>query len=106
MIASLIAGRSVGPPEVRRTAEGHTLVIATVRARVGKNTTELWQLQARDRPAQAALMRLGSGDAIAVQGVPNSRDANISGKPVIQRVLYVEHVLPLRSEGADDASLP
>jgi hypothetical protein len=31
MIASLIAGRFVGPPEVRRTAEGHTLIIATVR---------------------------------------------------------------------------
>jgi hypothetical protein len=84
---------------------GHALVIATVRARVGTNTTELWQLQARDRPAQAALMRLSSGDAIAVQGVPNSRDGNVSGKLAVQHVLYVENILPLQPEGAIDASL-
>jgi hypothetical protein len=105
VIASSIARRLVGPLEVRQMAEGHTLVIATVRAKVGKNTTELWQLQARDRPAQAVLMRLGSGDASAVQGVPNSPDATVSGKLVIQHVLYVEHVLPLRSEGGDDGPL-
>jgi hypothetical protein len=106
MIVALLAGRLVGSPEVRQTAEGHALVIATVRARVGKNSTELWQLQARDRPAQADLMRLGSGDAIAVQGSPNSRDATVSGKPVIQHVLYVERILPLRPEGGLDADLP
>jgi hypothetical protein len=105
MICALIAGRLVGAPEVRQTSEGHALVIATIRARVGKNTNELWQLQARDRPAQATLMRLGSGDAIAVQGVPNSRDPNVSGELAVQHVLYVEHVLPLQPEGAIDASL-
>jgi hypothetical protein len=75
MIASLIAGRLVGPPEVRQTAKGSTIVIATVRARIGKNATETWQLQARDKVAQATLVRMGSGDFLAAQGVPNSRVA-------------------------------
>jgi hypothetical protein len=105
MIASLVAGSLVGPPEVRRTAEGHTIVIATVRARAGKNTTELWQLQARARPAQAVLLRLGSGDALAAQGVPNSRAANVGGKQIVQLILHAEQVLPLKSEGGDDAPL-
>jgi hypothetical protein len=104
VIASSIARRLVGPLEVRQMAEGHTLVIATVRAKVGKNTTELWQLQARDRPAQAVLMRLGSGDASAVQGVPNTRVATV-GKPVIQHVLFAEHVTTLKPEGGGDGSL-
>jgi hypothetical protein len=105
VIAAIIAGRLLGPPEVRQTVENSTLVVATVRARVGKNTTEIWQLQVRDKVTQAALMRMGSGDFRSARGVPNSRTANVSGKLVIQLILHVEHVLPLRPEGGQDAPL-
>jgi hypothetical protein len=63
------------------------------------------RVQARDWPAQAALMRLGAGDAIAAQGTPNSRHATVSGKLAIQHVLYVESILSLQPEGAIDGSL-
>jgi len=105
MIASLIAGRLQQAPELRQTKDGQTVTVASVRARVGKNSTEVWQVQAHDRAAQVALMRLNAGDFVALQGVPNTRTASIKGQPVIQHVLFAETVLPLKPEGGSDASL-
>jgi len=105
MIAVLIAGRLLQAPEPRQTKDGHSLVVASVRARLGKDGTETWQIQARDRAAQAALMRLAAGDFLAVQGVPTTRSATIKGEQIIQRVLFAETVLPLKPAGGVDAAL-
>lgn len=80
MIASLIAGKLLQAPELRRTRDGQTITIASVRARIGKNGTEVWQVHAHDRAAQVALMRMNAGDFVALQGVPNTRTASIKAK--------------------------
>jgi hypothetical protein len=105
MIAALISGQLIGAPELRHVADGRTITIGTIKARVGKNTTELWQAQAHEHAAGFALMRLNAGDFVAVQGVPNSQVVNANGKNVVRHVLYAEKVTPLRPEGGDDVSL-
>jgi hypothetical protein len=105
MIAVLIAGDLVGDPEPRPTADGRTIAVATVKARVGKNLVEHWQIQAHKREIQLALMRLKAGDFVAIQGVPNARTVTVGGKPVIQHILFAETVTPLKPEGGDDVPL-
>jgi hypothetical protein len=105
MIAALIAGRLQQAPELRRTKDGQTIAIASVTARIGKNATEVWQLHAHNRAAQAGLMRLNAGDFLSAQGVPSTRTAVLKGEPVVQRILHAETVTPLRPEGGPDAAL-
>jgi hypothetical protein len=98
VIASLIAGRLVQAPERRLTKDGQSLVVASVRARIGKNGTEVWQIHCHDRAVQGALMRLGAGDFLAAQGTPIARTASIGGQSVLQHVLHVEKVVALKPE--------
>jgi hypothetical protein len=106
MMATLLAGKLLQDPEPRRTADGRTIAIATVRARVGKSSSELRRVQAYERETQLALLRLKAGGFVALQGVPNARTANVGGRHAIQHVLYVEHVLPLRPEGESMLTFP
>jgi single-stranded DNA-binding protein len=106
MIATLISGRLVEAPELRQTkGGGHVVAFAFMRARLGKNATETWQVHVHDRAAQVTLMRLNAGDFVAVHGVPNTRVATV-GKPVIQHVLFAETVTPLKPGGGLDADPP
>jgi hypothetical protein len=105
MIAALIAGKLLQKLEPRPTADGRTITVATLKARAGKSTSEVWQVQAHDREVQVALMRLKAGGFVAVQGVPNTRVATV-GKPVIQHVLFAETVTPLKPGGGLDADPP
>lgn len=91
-------------PELRRSKDGH--VVAFIRARVGKNSTETWQVHVHDRAEQVALMRLNAGAFVAVQGVPNARIASVKDRPVLQHLLFAETVTPLKPEGGLDADLP
>jgi|SRR5271166_1775777 len=103
MIVSMIAGRLLSAPELRRTKDGRTIVVASVKARIGRDNTEAWQVHAHERIAQAALRSCASGDFVSIQGVPSTRSASIKGEPVIQRILHAETVLPLKPEGGLDA---
>jgi hypothetical protein len=103
MIASLIAGPLGEAPELRRSKDGQVFAFAFIRARVGKNATETWQVHVHDRAVQVPLMRLSAGDFVAVQGVTNARVANIKGELVLHHLLFAETVTPLK--GGDDGPL-
>lgn len=99
MIAILVAGRITAAPEYKQSPDGRGQVVSSIQARLGRESTEGWQLIARNPPARSALLKLRPGDFAAVQGVPTLRLATIQRETVIQRVLHIEFVLPLRSEG-------
>jgi hypothetical protein len=104
-VVALISGQIIGAPELRPTADGRTITIATVKARAGKNTIELWQIQAHQQETGFALVRLNAGDFVSFQGIPSSRLAVVSGKQVVQHILFAETVTSLKPEGGDDGSL-
>ena len=105
MIATLISGSLVEAPELRQSKDGHAVAFAFIRARVGKNLTETWQVHVHDRAAQVTLMPLNAGAFVAVQGVPNARVSSLNGPPVLQHLLFAETVAPLKPEGGEDGPL-
>jgi hypothetical protein len=105
MIATLIAGRLTSAPELRKTADGRQQAAASIQARLGRENTEVWQAIAYSPALRSALLRLKVGELVSVQGTPTIRMARVSGETIIQRLLHVECVLPLRSGEGDDASL-
>ncbi len=99
MIAILVCGRITSPPEYKQSPDGRGQVVSSVQARLGRESAEGWQVIARNPSARSALLRLQVGEYAAVQGVPTLRLATIQRETVIQRILHVECVLPLKSEG-------
>jgi hypothetical protein len=63
VIATLISARLVEAPELRQSKDGHVIAFAFIRARVGKNATETWQIHVHDRAAQ------GRSDALERRGL-------------------------------------
>jgi hypothetical protein len=96
MIATLIAGQLATAPEDKRTADGRSQVVTSVRARLGRESVEGWQVIGRNPAVRNALLRLKLGEYVSVQGVPCVRTAKVQGETIVQRILHAEHVMSLR----------
>jgi hypothetical protein len=105
MIVTLLAGQLTTSPEQRKTKDGRTMVSASLKARLGRENVEGWQVIAYNHVAQQALLRLRAGEFLSLQGVPNIRTARVGGEPVLQRVLFIETVMALRTDGGDNAAI-
>ena len=99
MIVTLIAGKLSGAPERRQTSNGRSIVKASVKARLGREQTQTWQVIAYDPAVQTELMRLNDADFLCLQGVPIFRTATVKGEPILQYILHPEAILSLRPEG-------
>jgi len=102
VINILIAGRLVEAPERRSLKDGKALIKAKVRARLGKESTEVWSILAFDRDAQTVLAAMKAGDVVSVSGSPQIRSARLGGEPVIERSIFAEQVMGLKPTGGFD----
>jgi hypothetical protein len=64
---AIVTGSLFRAPEQRTSKAGKPFVTATIRAKDG-DASQFWRITAFSESAQAELMRLGEGDALAVQG--------------------------------------
>ena len=104
-VTVLISGQLASQPELKKTSDGRTMVTASIKARKGRENVEHWRVVAYSGHARAALLRLNAGEFASVQGVGSVAAQRISGDVVLIHTVFAECVLPLRSEGGDDASL-
>ncbi len=102
MIDALIAGKLIEKPERRVSKDGVALVKAVIRARIGKTTTDTWELLTHDRTAMATLLTMQKGDALAARGTPMMRTARIGTETIIQKALNADTVLALSLTGGRD----
>ena len=92
----LLQGSLAKAPESRVSRQGNSFVMATLRVTVG-NEAQFWRLFVFSESAQAELMRLGEGDALACQGVPKFELFRPeAGEPRVSLSITVDHVLALR----------
>jgi hypothetical protein len=101
-VAVLISGQLTSQPEERKTADGRTMVTASIKARKGRENVEGWRIVAYSPAARSALLRLGVNEHLSVQGVGSVSAQRISGDVVLTHTVFAEHVLPLRQGGLSD----
>jgi single-stranded DNA-binding protein len=92
----LATGTLTKAPESRISKSGNRFAMATLRVPAG-NEVQFWRLFVFSESAQAELMRLGEGDALAVQGLPKFEIYRPeAGEPSASLSLTVDRVLALR----------
>jgi single-stranded DNA-binding protein len=93
---ALANGALFKAPEQPTSKTGRPFVTATIRAKDG-DASQFWRITAFSESAQAELMRLGEGDALAVQG---SFRAELytpeGGETRVSLSIIADHVLALR----------
>jgi single-stranded DNA-binding protein len=91
----LVSGSLWKNPEQRSSSKtGKIFTSASIRTSSADNSAaDFWNLLVFGDTAQAALMRLGEGDKLSVQGTFKVEIFN--GK--ISRTIFVDHILPLRA---------
>lgn len=95
MIAALIRGSLFRQPEIRVSKSGKSFVKTTLRVRDGA-ATQWVNVIVFSESAQALLMRLGDGDAVAIQGSLKAEIYTGTGEPRVSLSLVADHVLALR----------
>jgi len=101
MIATLICGRITNPPKEQESATGNLTVRCAVKAMLGREASETWQVVAHSPHVRETIMQLGVHSHIALSGVPRIEIASRQGETVIWRTLFAEKVLSLLPEGDD-----
>jgi single-stranded DNA-binding protein len=92
----LLQGSLAKAPESRVSRQGNAFSMATLRVSNG-NESQFWRLFVFSESAQAELMRLGEGDALACQGTPKFELFRPeAGEPRVSLSITVDHVLALR----------
>jgi single-stranded DNA-binding protein len=95
-MTALVTGVFFRAPEQRTSKAGKPFVTATIRVKDG-DASQFWRITAFSESAQAELMRLGEGDALAVQG---SFRAELyqpeGGEPKVSLSIIADRVLALR----------
>lgn len=95
----LVTGTLFRSPEQRTSSSGRKYVKATLRAAVADNSSsEFWDLLVFSETAAAEFLRLTENDRLAVQGGLKVEIYAPEGKPPrLNRTIFVDHVLALRS---------
>lgn len=92
----LLTGALFHAPEQRISKAGKPFVTATVRVKDGE-AAQWFRVSAFSESAQAELMRLGDGDALAVQGAIKAELYTPGGgEPRISLSIVADQVLTLR----------
>jgi len=92
----LVTGVLQREPETRTSRNGRAFVTATIRVKDG-DASQFWRIFIFSEAAQAEIMRLREGDAIAVQGVPKIEMYRPEGaEPRASLSLVADAVLALR----------
>ena len=92
----LISGALFRAPEQKTSKTGRPYVSATLRV-VNGNEAHFWRIFVFSESAQAEMMRLGEGDAIACQGTPKFElYMPVGAAPRISLSMTADHVLALR----------
>ncbi len=95
-VSALIHGTLAKPPESRTSRQGNPFAMATMRVASG-NESQYWRIFVFSESAQAELMRLGEGDALACQGVPKFEIYTPDGGAArVSLSLTTDSILPLR----------
>jgi hypothetical protein len=102
MISILISGQLTCAPEHKMAADGRPMVTASIKARLGRDKSEGWQIISFSPVVRKALSGLTVGSYVAAQGSPAIRVARIGAEPVIQRTVFAEAVLALKPGEASD----
>jgi hypothetical protein len=68
MIAVLVSGQITSQPEFKKSADGRSQVLTSVRARLGRDNSDGWQIIAHDPAPRSALLRLQNGEHCSIQG--------------------------------------
>jgi hypothetical protein len=99
-VSVLVSGALFRAPEARKSSTGKRYIKASLRVAGADNSPpEFWDLLCFSETAGAELMRLGDGDRLAAQGNLKIDLYQPEGKsPRIQRTVFVDSVLPLRSK--------
>jgi single-stranded DNA-binding protein len=106
MIAALIKGTLWRAPEQRTSKAGKQLVSATVRAKDGDGS-QFVRIVGFSGTAQAELLRLQDGDAVAVQGPLKAETYTANdGSTKVSLNLIADHVLALRQPPKERKSKP
>lgn len=100
-VTVLISGQLASQPEIKKTADGRTMAVASIKARKGRENVEHWKVIAYSPAARSALMRLSRNEHLSVQGVGSVAAQRISGDVVLVHSVFAEHVLALRAEEGD-----
>jgi len=96
-----VSGTLVRAPESRAMKVGRSIATAstaTLKAKDG-DYTQFWRIAAFDETAQAELLRLLDGDAVAVAGSLKAELYRSNGETKLSFGVIAEHVLPLRQPG-------
>lgn len=95
-VAVLINGKIERAPEMRGARNGSKFATATVRTAAGSEL-QFWRVFAFSASVAAELMRLGEGDALALQGIPRFEIWRATdGEPRVSLSMTIDSVLALR----------
>lgn len=93
-----VSGTLVHAPESRTLKDGGLFVTATVKAKDGAHT-QFWHIVSFTETAQAELMRLSDGDAVAVQGSLKAELYDKNGETELFFGIIAEDAHGLRQPG-------
>jgi hypothetical protein len=100
----LVCGRITNAPKEHESKTGNIVVRCAVKAMLGRESSETWQVVAHNPHVCETIMELGANSHIALSGVPKIELASKHGETVIWRTLFAEKVLSLlrEPEGSDE----
>jgi single-stranded DNA-binding protein len=96
-----VSGILVRAPESRALKAGRSIATATTATLKAKDGdyARFWRIAAFNEAAQAELLRLSDGDAVAVGGSLKAELYDRNGETELSFGVIAEHVLPLRQPG-------
>jgi single-stranded DNA-binding protein len=97
-VAILLSGTIFKEPQQRTSQSGRSYVVTTVKAAAADNaTSDFWSIMCFSASAGEALMRLGIGERLAVQGSLKLETYTAKdGETKISRTVFADHVLAVR----------
>jgi single-stranded DNA-binding protein len=101
----LVSGSLFHAPEQRTSKAGKPFVTATIKSKDGE-AVQWWKIVAFAECAQAELLRLGDGDAVACQGALKIETYEKDGETKIALSIIANNVLALRKPRESDKISP
>lgn len=101
---ALVSGSLFRAPESKTSKNGKPYAVCTIKTRADDNRSEFWRVTVFSETAIDALMALGEGDALSVQGALKCELYQPEGKePRISMSVIADTVQPLRAPRKEKA---
>lgn len=102
---ALITGALFRAPEQKTSKSGKPYATATIKTRADDNRSDFWRVTAFSQSAIGALITLGEGDALSVQGAMQAQLYEAEGKPPrVSLSVIADTVQPLRAPRKEKAT--